>query len=72
MKRMLGRVAQPAARLTTELGVPVSTPITHFGNILSWKLVMKSFLRSFPLPLIKKSGVFSTVESIGIEYWLSV
>ena len=57
------RVARSVARLT-QVRYPVRS--------LSWKLIMKSFLRSSPPPSIdSRSELSVTGESIGTEYWLT-
>ena len=53
---MPGRVAQSLARLADEPDLQVRHPYTH---ILSWNLLMKSFLRSFPPPTDSRKEVVS-------------
>ena len=52
----LASVAQLDVRLTGEQEVTGSNP-TEVGNILSWRLIMKYFLRSFStFPWFKKGS----------------
>ena len=45
--RVPASVAQLDARPTGDQEVAGSTPAEEVGNILSWRLIMKYFLRSF-------------------------
>ena len=46
-------MSQPATHLTGDQEVAGSIP-TECGNVLSWRLIMKCFLRSFSLVLIER------------------
>ena len=63
-------VAQLDARPTGDQEVAGSTP-TEVGNILSWRFIMKYFLRSFsPFRWFKKGSCQFLVKECA-QYWLT-
>ena len=63
-------MAQLDARQTGDQEVAGSTP-AKVGNILSWRLVLKYFLRSFsPFRWFKK-GSCKILEKECAQYWLT-
>ena len=63
-------VAQLMRRPTRDQEVAGSTP-TEVGNILSWRLIMKYFLRSFSAFLWFKKGSFQFLAKECAQYWLT-
>ena len=69
-KFMPASVAQLDARPTGDQEVPGSTP-AEVGNILSWRLIMKYFLRSFsPFCWFKKGSCQFLMKECA-QYWLT-
>ena len=67
---LMASVAQLDARPTGDQEVAGSTP-AEVGNILSWRLVMKYFLRSFsPIHWYKKGSCQFLVKECA-QYWLT-
>ena len=68
--RVLASVAQLDARPTGDQEVAGSTP-AEVGNILSWRLIMKYFLRSFsPFRWFKKGSCQFLAKECA-QYWLT-
>ena len=68
---MMASVAQLDARPTGDQEVVGSTP-AEVGNILSWRMIMKYFLRSFsPFRWLKKGSCQLPVKECA-QYWLTV
>ena len=66
----LASVAQFDARPTGDQEVAGSTPAEE-GNILSWRLIMKYFLRSFSLFRWFKKGSCQFLAKECAQYWLT-
>ena len=63
-------VAQLDARPTGDQEVAGSTP-AEVGNILSWRLIMKYFLRSFSPFCWFKKGICQFLAKEYAQYWLT-
>ena len=67
----LALVAQLDVRPTGDQEVAGSTP-AQVGNIFSWRLIMKYFLRSFsPFHWFKKGSCQFLVKECCAQYWLT-
>ena len=69
-ENIISPVAQLDVRLTGDQEVAGSTP-AEIGNILSWKLIMKYFLRSFSPVCWFKKGSCQFLAKECAQYWLT-
>ena len=72
---LLGQVVQSVTCLAADMCLTADPGLRaqfRLGPILSWKLIMKSFLQPFSFLLLIQDGLMSvTSKSICTKYWLT-